>query len=166
MKRLVLVGVAVATLVGCRDGREKVAEQRQDLSETQRNANQNVAEAQRDAQQDVQEEREELAKAQQEQREERAENTNMPLSFTGTVTAAKEDELQVRSTTGEEWQLKLEDGTQIFQDNRPIQSTQIAEGSQIRASYRMEDGDRVADRVEVTRSTSAPAPNRQPVPAR
>lgn len=160
MKRLILAGIAVAALAGCQNNnRDEVAEKRQDLQQTQRDANEKVAEARQDANEDVARQREELAEAQRERQEERAENTGAPLSFTGTVTAAKDNELDVRASTGEEWQLKLADNALILENNQPIRSNQITEGAQIRASYRMEDGDRVADKVEITRP-GAPAPSR------
>lgn len=159
MKRLILAGIAVAALSGCQNNRDEVAEKKQDLQQTQRDASQNVAEARRDANEQVAEQQEELAEAQRKQQELRAGESGAPLSFTGTVTAANENELDVRASTGEEWQLKLADNAVILQNNQPIKSDQITEGAQIRASYRMEDGDRVADKVEVTRS-GPPAPAR------
>lgn len=157
MKRLILAGIAAAALAGCQNNRDEVAEKKQDLQQTQRDANERVSDTRQDAQADVNEQRQELAEAQRKQQEERASQTGAPLSFTGTVTGTHDGELDVRASTGEEWQLKLADNALILQNDRPISSEQITEGAQIRASYRMENGDRVADKVEVTRS-APPAP--------
>lgn len=151
MKRLILAGLVVAALAGCKSNdRNQVAEERQDVAQAQQEAQKDLSDTRQENAEKIQREEQDVAQAQQEQREQLGSETGAALSATGVVTDAEDDAVKLRTASGEEWELKFADNTQVLQNNEPINKTLLTEGSQVRATYRMKDGDRVAERVEVT----------------
>lgn len=146
--------------------REEVAEAQQDVREAQQEAEQErqqALEAQREAeqqaqaaQQQAQQAREQLAQQQQQAQEGIGAQPGMGaqegpmLTVSGQVTAAQENSLLLRSQAGESVRLLINEDTQVLINGQQGEFTDIAEGAQVRASYRTQgEQEPTALRVEV-----------------
>ncbi len=160
----VAVVTGLALTAGCK--RSDVQDERQDLAAAQQEAQEQMAdirqetaqeraEIEREAQEEraevreeLAEERQELADARQERAEERAEATTSTIE--GRMRSSAGDTLVlIVPANNQEMQLKTDEQTRVTQDNREVELEDFPEGTQVRASYVMQEGDLVARDVVI-----------------
>jgi hypothetical protein len=74
--------------------------------------------------------------------------TDAPLTLVGRVASVEKDRLEVRTEAGRD--VKLELAPDVTDGNgRPLASSDVREGAQVRASYRVLHGTNVADHLDV-----------------
>lgn len=145
MKRFILGSMIVAVaLVGCqRSSQEQVAEERQDLAETREEARQDIAETRQQAGEEIVDERQELAKTQREANEERG----LPVTVSGMVKSVDDESFALETAAGDTLDLDVRDD--VISDGRPFEIKMLQEGAQVRASYQMDEGERIVKSVEI-----------------
>ncbi|HYO65852.1 MAG TPA: hypothetical protein VEU33_07205 [Archangium sp.] len=126
----------------------EIQQSQQQALEAQRQQQQELAQAQQQAAQ----QQEQMARTQQQSAQAQG-NQQLQQLVTGQVVSASPDELLLSSAGGAgqpQIRLQLNAQTQVMVDGRQASSADIAEGSQVRASYQDVGGEPTALRVDVT----------------
>lgn len=125
----------------------EVQQSQQQALEAQRQQRQEMAQAQQQSAQ----QQEQMARTQQQSAQQQG--SQQQQLVTGQVVSASPDELLLSSAGGPEQpqiRLQLNEQTQVMVDGRQGSTADIAEGSQVRASYQDIGGEPTALRVDVT----------------
>jgi hypothetical protein len=69
--------------------------------------------------------------------------------FRGTVTAVGGTQFIVRGENGEEHPFEIDDDTDFIHKGRPVERTELQEGTQVRTRYDVREAEKVADQVEI-----------------
>jgi hypothetical protein len=178
MRKLALAALMAGTLVAC-DRRGEVAEKRQELAEkkadkmqdvaeeaseeqhkvakAEQNAAEEVGEAEADAQKEIADKEHEVAKAEQNAAKEVREHEPSGLMMlSGELKDIGGNDLEIRGPDGKDVELKLSPDSRLLKNGVAFQRELFTEGSQVRASYRMQDGDKVVDELELLDTRSYP----------
>ena len=162
MKHWMLVAAAVLALAGCQKSsspNEDVAQAREDLERTARergeqlhetveSAQRDVGEEARNAERDIDAKRKELA-------EKRADANEQTGSLSGVVASAGDDSVTIRSADGTQTALQVNDDTQLFVDDRPVEPDTLQPGTEVRASWHVEGDQKVLERLDADASDRA-----------
>jgi DNA repair exonuclease SbcCD ATPase subunit len=144
---------------------QQAQQAQQQAQQTQQQAQQTVEESQRSALEAQRQQQAELAQQGQQQAQQMQQQAQQqaaaPVPSTqaqgeqfiiGQVLTASEDEVMVSVRGEPQLRLQVEPSTQIIVDGRQGRAADIQEGSQVRASYRDNQGEQQAVRIEVTSS--------------
>ncbi|MBZ4422843.1 DUF5666 domain-containing protein [Myxococcus sp. RHSTA-1-4] len=69
--------------------------------------------------------------------------------FFGTITSTSGNSFTVRDDEGVERPFRVEQDTRFMREGQPVNRDQLREGTQIRTTYDEQDGQYVADQVEI-----------------
>jgi type IV secretory pathway VirB10-like protein len=87
-----------------------------------------------------------------------------PRQVSGEVLAVTGNQLHVLSATeGQDVRMLIISGTEVLVDGRPATAAEIREGSEVRATYEIAEGEPIALLVEVRNPGSAREPEEQPL---
>lgn len=150
--RTLVCTIAIAILgLACRgrsdrasEARQDVAEEQKELAQTERDVAKDTAEEQRAGAKDIQDQREDLTQAQREA----AATAGQPVTVQGTVKSVSSDEFALKTRDGEDIDLNFDKST-MGQNAQPFTKDSITEGSEVRATYTVRDGDNYVQRIEV-----------------
>lgn len=172
-KLLISATVAGLGLFGCKAERQDVAEQREDVAEA-RSAHQDraaelrqeeareVQEVGQDTQEELADSREEVINEERELAEtqrEAAERAGVggsglasPVAVTGTLKSSLGSGVTLTDKLGGELKLDTDDQTVVMHNGQKVEIDDFEEGSQIRASYVVQDDEKVAREITILRA--------------
>ncbi|WP_373047081.1 hypothetical protein [Vulgatibacter sp.] len=90
--------------------------------------------------------------------------TEALITVGGVVTEAQPDGLTLRTANGEVVEMRIAEGAQVMLGGREVPASTIREGASVRASFREEEGENVARRVDIDRAEPAPTPTPSATP--
>jgi hypothetical protein len=82
--------------------------------------------------------------------------------FYGTITSLTGNGFTARAEDGVERPFRVEAGTSVMRDGKPVERGQLREGAQIRTTYDELEGQFVADQVEIYAGTPSREPQAPP----
>lgn len=100
--------------------------------------------------------------ATQDQQEQAAEQ-GQTVTIQGQIAQVESDQLEIETSAGETVELKL--GANVLTpDGQPLQTQQLQEGAEVRASYSEQDGEKVVNTIEMLGQGTTPSqPQDQPM---
>lgn len=87
-------------------------------------------------------------------------------SLEGTISAVTGGRLWLQDDAGSFYRLALPDGVKALEGGRTVAVGQLPEGTPVRTTARMVNGDQVVQRIEVQPTPNVPTPNANPRGAR
>lgn len=159
---------ALGVLAACATEQEQAQNARENLQETRQEAAQNVQEAEQAAREDVakavQEGREDVAEARKDLAQELRdqEKSGEEVEFTGVVTGHDADTVMLRLENGETFEVDYNPNSKFRRGNDVVMVTDLTPGTMVDVTYRIQDGKRIIDEIDVNEGRAPNAPDLTP----